>query len=135
MPTAVKPSPASAGNQRIPRRFPVAAKLRKVTLDPAEGNCCSFTLTVNNGQWEKRLTGGDPGFAPGNVVLSGTYVGTGDEINFYRHDHDYTGSDTEVWGPTSGARTAGRSRSRQTAGLAVPGDSGLVVEPWQQTGT
>ncbi len=34
-----------------------------------------------------------------NGNASGTYVVTGDKVTFYRSDHAYPGSDTEIWGP------------------------------------
>jgi TRAP-type C4-dicarboxylate transport system substrate-binding protein len=114
----------------------VAAGAGPGELWPGEDNWGSFTLTLGNGQWEKRLTGGDPGFTPNNAVLSGTYVVTGDTINFYRHDYDYTGSDTEVWGPYIWSAYRGTltfKRDGWTSGSQ--GDSGLVVKPWQQIGT
>jgi len=104
-------------------------------LDPGEGNWGSFTLTLGNSQWVLRLTGGDPAAAPNNLVDSGTYVVTGDKINFYRHDHDYPSSDTEVWGPYIWSAYRGTLTFKRDGWTAGWGPVGLVVKPWQQIGT
>ena len=51
-----------------------------------------FTLTFRNGTFSETGTGP-------NSSASGGYVARGNKIVFHRHDHAYTGSDTEVWGP------------------------------------
>ena len=69
---------------------------------------------------------------PGRML---TYVTTGDKISFYRHDHDYSSSGTEIWGPyiwsvyrdTLTFKTAGWSGGFQ-------GPMSLVVKPWDKTG-
>jgi len=56
---------------------------------------------------------------------------SGDKITFYRHNHAYPGSDTEVWGPYTWSvyrdaltfKRAGWSGGDQ-------GPSVLVVKPW-----
>jgi TRAP-type C4-dicarboxylate transport system substrate-binding protein len=40
-----------------------------------------------------------PHVGPSSGPASGTYVVKGDEVTFYRSDHSYPGSDTEIWGP------------------------------------
>jgi TRAP-type transport system periplasmic protein len=114
----------------------IAAGADPGELGPSEGNWGHFTLTFRQGQWWLRLVGGDPGVAPNNLEEYGSYVVTGHQISFYRHDHDYTGSDTEVWGPyiwsmyrdTLTFKKAGWTGSTQ-------GPTSLVVRPWRTTGT
>jgi TRAP-type C4-dicarboxylate transport system substrate-binding protein len=113
----------------------IAAGGQPGSLDPGEGNWGSVTLTLNNGQWLWRLTGGDPGVMPNNLVDSGTYVVTGGEINFYRHDHDYQTSDTEVWGPFIWSAYRGTLTFKRAGWTGDSmGPTALVVKPWQQTG-
>ncbi len=105
-------------------------------LGPSEGNWGHFTLTFRNGHWWERLLGGDPGVAPNNLMEYGTYVVTGDKINFYRHDHDYAGSDTEVWGPYVWSVYRGALTFKKGGATQGPtGPTGLVVKPWRKTGT
>jgi TRAP-type C4-dicarboxylate transport system substrate-binding protein len=114
----------------------IAAGGQPGSLDPGEGNRGSVTLTLGNGQWLWRLTGGDPGVTPNNLVVSGTYVVTGDEINFYRHDHAYFGSDTEVWGPYIWSAYRGTLTFKRAGWTGdSQGATALVVKPWQQIGT
>jgi TRAP-type C4-dicarboxylate transport system substrate-binding protein len=101
---------------------------------PPEGNWGQFTLKFSHGHWWQWLTGGDPAAEPNNVLLYGTYVLTGNEIIFYRHDHDYTGSDTEVWGPYLWSDYRDMLTFRTDAGINE-GPVGLVVKPWRKTGT
>jgi hypothetical protein len=61
---------------------------------------------------------------------------SGYKVTFYRHDHAYPGSDTEVWGPY----TWSIYRDMLTFKKAWPGGgdqgpTGLVVKPWLKTGT
>lgn len=104
-------------------------------LGPSEGNWGHFTLTFRNGHWWERLLGGDPGVAPNNKVLYGTYVVTGDKISFYRHDHDYAGSDTEVWGPYLWSVYRDTLTFKKPTTQGPTGPTGLVVKPWRKTGT
>jgi TRAP-type C4-dicarboxylate transport system substrate-binding protein len=105
-------------------------------LEPSEGNWGHFTFTLSQGRWWYRLTGGDPGVTPNNKLLYGTYVVTSDKINFYRHDHDYPSSDTEVWGPYIWSvyrDTLTFKKDGWTGGTQGP--TGLIVKPWSRTGT
>src|SRR5215472_1329435 len=77
----------------------IAAGADPNSLLPSEGNWGHCTLMFRHGHWWQRLLGGDPGVAPNNLEDYGTYVVTGHQISFYRHDHDYASSDTEIWGP------------------------------------
>jgi len=105
-------------------------------LAPSLGNWGHFTLKLSQGRWWIHLLGGDPAVAPNNVYYYGTYVVTGHQIKFYRHDHDYPGSDTEIWGPyiwsvyrdTLTFKKAGWTGSTQ-------GPTGLAVRPWRTSGT
>jgi len=60
-------------------------------------------------------------------------VVTGHEINFYRHDHDYATSDTEVWGPYIWSVYRDTLTFKTTA--STNGPTELVVKPWRKTGT
>ena len=114
----------------------IAAGADSSELQPSQGNWGHFTLTFSRGHWSIRNLGGDPAVAPNNVHYWGTYVVTGHQISFYRHDHDYPGSDTEVWGPyiwsvyrdTLTFKKAGWTGSTQ-------GPTGLTVRPWRRSGT
>jgi len=64
------------------------------------------------------------------VLLYGTYVVTGDKINFYRHDHDYPGSDTEVWGPYIWSVYRDTLTFKWTGGTQGPIE--LIVKPWNR---
>jgi hypothetical protein len=91
-----------------------------------------FTWTVDRGHW--RQTG--PGGFSGVITNYGTYLVSGDKITFYRSDHEYPGSDTEIWGPyfwsvyrdTLTLKKAGWSGRDQ-------GPTALVVKPWRKIGT
>jgi TRAP-type C4-dicarboxylate transport system substrate-binding protein len=100
----------------------------------AEENWGHFTLTLSRGQWRLRLIGGgDPGVPANYRQAYGTYVVSGDKILFDRRDHDYLGSDTEVWGPYIWSvyrDTLTLSRAGPT-----PMPTGLVVRPWHKTRT
>jgi TRAP-type C4-dicarboxylate transport system substrate-binding protein len=105
-------------------------------LVPSEGNWGHFTLTLQQGHWSMRLLGGDPAAAPNNLHYFGTYVVTGQQINFYRHDQSYTGSNTEVWGPYIWSvyrDTLTFKKYGWTGGIQGP--TSLIVKPWRTTGT
>jgi TRAP-type C4-dicarboxylate transport system substrate-binding protein len=114
----------------------IAAGADSSALGPGLGNWGHFTLTFGQGHWWIRHIGGDPAVAPNNLYYYGTYVVTGQQITFYRHDHDYPGSDTEIWGPytwsvyrdTLTFKKAGWTGDTQ-------GPTNLVVKPWRTTGT
>ena len=97
---------------------------------PSEGNWGDFTLRLDRGRWWQRLTGGDPGVDPSNVLLYGTYVVTGDKISFYRHDHDYPSSDTEIWGPYIWSVYRDTLTFKWAGGTQGP--IGLTVKPWSR---
>jgi hypothetical protein len=111
----------------------IAAGADPGSLLPSEGNWGHITLMLRQRHWWWRLLGGDPGVTANNLVDYGTYVVAGQQITFYRHDHDTAGSDTEVWGPYIW------SLYRDTLTFKLPaaaqGPLGLVVKPWRNTGT
>lgn len=111
----------------------IAAGADAGSLRPSEGNWGHYTLTFRHGHWWQRLIGGDPGVTPDHREQSGTYVVTGPQITFYRHDHAYPGSDTQVWGPYTWSAYG----DNLTFGLAAPPPMplGLVVKPWRKTST
>jgi TRAP-type C4-dicarboxylate transport system substrate-binding protein len=95
------------------------------------GNWGHFTLRFAQGRWWE--TGP---LGTNSSESSGTYVVSGYKVTFYRHDHAYPGSDTEVWGPY----TWSIYRDMLTFKKAWPGGgdqgpTGLVVKPWLKTGT
>jgi TRAP-type C4-dicarboxylate transport system substrate-binding protein len=105
-------------------------------LGPGEGNWGHFSLTLRQGQWWIRLIGGDPAVTPNNVYYYGTYAVTGQQITFYRHDHDSPGSDSEVWGPYTWSvyrDTLTFKKAGWTGGIQGP--TSLTVRPWRTTGT
>jgi TRAP-type C4-dicarboxylate transport system substrate-binding protein len=104
-------------------------------LQPGEGNWGQFTLTFRQGHWWQRLIGGDPGAAANNLEEYGTYVVTGRQITLYRHDHAYTGSDTEIWGPYTWSVYRDTLTLKKATAPGVPSPTGLVVKPWRKTGT
>ena len=63
----------------------------------------------------------------------GTYVVTGDKITFYRHDHAYPGSDTEVVGPYIWSVYRDTLTFKQ-GGPGFVGGIGWVLKPWRKTG-
>ena len=107
------------------------AEFSAAGADPSEASIPSnighFMFSFSKGRW--RMIGPPGGSA------SGTYSVTGDRITFYRHDHAYAGSDTEVWGPYiwSVYRDTLRFKKAGPPGIAMP--TGLVVKPWRKTGT
>jgi hypothetical protein len=102
---------------------------------PSEGNWGHFILTLRHDHWSWRLIGGDPRVTPNNVLDFGTYVTNGDKINFYRHDHDYATSDTEVWGPYIWSVYRDTLTFKTTGGTGgTQGPMGLVVKPWDKIG-
>jgi TRAP-type C4-dicarboxylate transport system substrate-binding protein len=94
-------------------------------------NWGQFTLTLRRGHWWLRLIGGDPGVPANDRLACGTYVVTGDKILFHRHDHDYLGSDTEVWGPYIWTVYRDTLTFKKTGPAPMP--TGLVVKPWLKT--
>jgi TRAP-type transport system periplasmic protein len=114
----------------------IAAGADPNELVPSEGNFGDFTLKLSQRRWQIRQTGGDPQIAANNKFYFGTYVVTGNKINFYRHDHDYPGSDTEIWGPYIWSVYRDTLTFKKDGGTQVPtGPTGLTVRPWRKTGT
>ena len=110
----------------------VAAGASSGELQPSEGNWGHFTLTFRQGHWWQRVT--DSEGSPNNLFYYGTYVVTGHEINFYRHDHDYATSDTEVWGPYIWSVYRDTLTFKQ-GGPGFVGGLGWVLKPWRKIGT
>lgn len=94
------------------------------------GNWGRFSLTFDRGHFSDI----GPDVGPENGPASGKYVVNGDEITFYRTDHAYPGSDTEIWGPYtwSAYRDTLTFRKSQSFG---EGPTGLVVKPWRRSGS
>jgi TRAP-type C4-dicarboxylate transport system substrate-binding protein len=95
-----------------------------------------FTLKFSSGHWWLRLTGGDPAVPPNHRLAYGTYAVAGDKVLFHRHDQDYVGSGTEVWGPYIWSvyrDTLTFKRDGWTGGTQGP--TGLIVKPWRKSGT
>jgi TRAP-type C4-dicarboxylate transport system substrate-binding protein len=100
---------------------------------PSLGNFGRFTLRLSQGRWWWRNIGGDPAAPPADTYAHGTYVVTGDKINLFRHDHAYTSSDTEVWGPYIWSVYKDTLTFKKASPAPMP--TGLVVKPWRKTGT
>ena len=109
----------------------IAAGADSSELGPGLGNWGHFTLTFGQGHWWIRLIGGDPAVTPNNLYYYGTYTVTGQQVTFYRHDHDYPGSDTEIWGPYTWSVYRDTLTFKKDGG----GPTSLVVKPWRKTGT
>jgi TRAP-type C4-dicarboxylate transport system substrate-binding protein len=70
---------------------------------------------------------------PGKPATSGTYVVRGNKITFYRHDHDYPGSDAEVWGPfTWSVYRDTLTFKKAWYGAAGQGPTAFVIKPWHK---
>jgi TRAP-type C4-dicarboxylate transport system substrate-binding protein len=83
-----------------------------------------FTLTFHRGHFF------DNGTKP-NGSGSGTFVVRGDKITFYRHDHAYPGSDTEIWGPYIWSVYRDTLTFKKVSPLPeIP--TSLVVKPWRR---
>ena len=106
----------------------VAAGAGPGDLLPSEGKWGRFTMRFSRGHWW--LTG--PPSTTGSA--SGTYVVTGSQIRFDRHDHAYAGSDTEVWGPYIWSVYRDALTFKTTGWIDTQGPMGLVVKPWQKIG-
>jgi TRAP-type transport system periplasmic protein len=87
------------------------------------GNYGHMTLKFSKGHWWH----GNPG------PSSGTYVVSGNEITFYRSDHEYLGSDAETWGPYIWSVYRDTLTLKKAGGSQGP--TSLVVKPWRKTGT
>jgi len=114
----------------------IAAGADPNELLPGQGNWGQFTLSLRRGHWSIHHIGGDPAVTPNNLYYYGTYVVTGQQITFYRHDHDYPGSDTEIWGPYTWSvyrDTLTFKKAGWTGGTRGP--TLLAVKPWRTIGT
>ena len=79
------------------------------------------TLKLGHGRfWDS----GDP--------ASGTYVVHGNKITFYRHDHDYPGSDAEVWGPFTWSVYRNTLTFKKAWSLGGQGPTAFVIKPWHK---
>jgi hypothetical protein len=96
------------------------------------GNYGHFMLTFERGHW--RQVG--PGRPSGLIANYGTYMVSGDKITFYRSDHEYPGSDTEIWGPYFWSVYRDTLTLKKTGwSVRDQGPTSLVVKPWRKTGT
>jgi hypothetical protein len=99
---------------------------------PSEGDWGHYTFTFRHGHYWTRLLGDDPGVSPNNDRVNyGAYAVTGDKITFYRHDHAYPGSDTEVTGPFIWSVYRDTLTFKQGSPGFV-GGLGWTVKPWAQ---
>ena len=92
-----------------------------------------FSLRFIGGQWSLQLISGDPGVPASYRLAYGTYAVAGDKIVFHRHDHDYPGSDSEVWGPYEWSVYRGMLTFKKAGSAPMP--TGPVVKLWRKTGT
>ena len=121
-----------ASSMRVPaRQERYAAGAASDELLPSQGNWGRFTFTLSRGHWWQTAR---PSTAPGWTAY-GSYVVAGHKVTFYRHDHDYQGSDTEIWGPYiwSVYRDALTFQKAGWTG-STQGPTGLAVRPWRRTG-
>jgi hypothetical protein len=97
--------------------------------DPSEDlpvNWGHFTLVFDHGRWWSI------GRKPGSSA-AGTYAVSGSKITFYRDDHAYPGSNTEVWGPYVWSVYRDTLTFSKPASFAG-GPTELVVKPWRKAG-
>jgi hypothetical protein len=106
------------------------AELNAAGASPDESsnpaNVGHFTFTFTRKYWSMS---GPPG-----STASGTYHVTGNKISFYRHDHAYSGSDTEVWGPYIWSVYRDTLTFKKAGPPGVPMPTSLVVKPWDKIG-
>lgn len=88
-----------------------------------------FMLTFDRGHWRQA----GPGGSSGVITNYGTYMVSGDKITFYRSDHEYPGSDTEIWGPYFWSVYRDTLTLKKAGGSQGP--TSLVVKPWRKIGT
>jgi TRAP-type transport system periplasmic protein len=106
-----------------------------LAADPGPGedqpeNYGHFMLTFERGHWRQIGPGGT---SDQEVTNYGTYLVSGDKITFYRSDHEYPGSDTEIWGPYIWSVYRDTLTLKKAGGSQGP--TSLVVKPWRKTGT
>jgi hypothetical protein len=104
-------------------------ELMAAGADPSEdlpANYGHFIFTFERGSFSQI------GPRPGEVEGAGSYVVINHTITFYRTDHAYPGSDTEVWGPY----TWSVYRGTLTFAKAGPGPmpTSPVVKSWRSVG-
>jgi TRAP-type C4-dicarboxylate transport system substrate-binding protein len=96
---------------------------------PFDEICCAnwgpYTWTFDRGHWRQ---GGHPG-----ASAAGTYVVNRDQITFYRNDHAYPASDTEIWGPYTWSVYRDTLTFEKSASF-VAGPTGPLVKPWRKIG-
>jgi TRAP-type C4-dicarboxylate transport system substrate-binding protein len=105
-------------------------ELNAAGADPSEdlpANYGHFTLTFDRGHFSDV----GPPVGPGSGPASGTYVVNKDQINFYRHDHSYPGSDTEIWGPYTWSVYRDTLIFKKSGPSPMP--TGLVVKAWRRS--
>jgi hypothetical protein len=141
-------SPDAASCQATSRSGGVAASVRELegrwevtyTLnqlnaagaDPSEdapANYGRFTLTFDRG----RFSDVGPAVGPNSGPASGTYLVRGDQITFYRSDHSYPGSNSEIWGPYTWSVYRDTLTFKKNGPGPMP--TGLVVKAWRQSGS
>ena len=105
-------------------------ELNAAGADPSEdlpANYGHFTLTFDRGHF---LNVG-PRVGRGSGPASGTYVVNGDQITFYRSDHAYPGSDTEIFGPYIWSVYRDTLTFKKNGPGPMP--TGLVVKAWRRS--
>jgi TRAP-type C4-dicarboxylate transport system substrate-binding protein len=102
-------------------------------LAPPLANFGHITLTLSRSHWRWRTVGGDPAAIPSSTYAYGTYVVTGNKINFHRHDNAYPSSDTEIWGPYIWSMYRDTLTFKKDGWTgSTQGPTGLTVKPWSK---
>ena len=106
------------------------SQLNAAGADPSEDIPVNYgrqTLTFDG----RHFSNAGPNVGPSAGPASGTYVVKGDEITFYRSDHSYPGSDTEIWGPYTWSVYRDTLTLKKGSSFGQ-GPTGLVVKPWRR---
>jgi hypothetical protein len=131
-PVAATVGPTQSGAE-LQGRWQVTYSERELNTagaDPSEDLPANYghqTLVFEGRAWSNA----GPHVGPSSGTASGTYLVHGDEITFYRHDHSYPGSDTEIWGPYIWSAYRDTLTFRKGKDFAQ-GPTGLVVKPWRR---
>jgi hypothetical protein len=130
--TSVSGGPGGAAKE-LQGRWEVTytlSQLNDAGADPSEDVPTNYghqTLTFEG----RHFSNVGPDVGPSAGAATGTYVVKGPQITFYRSDHSYPGSDTEVWGPYTWS-VYRDTLTFKKVGHAV-GPTSLVVKAWRRS--
>jgi TRAP-type C4-dicarboxylate transport system substrate-binding protein len=105
-------------------------QLNAAGADPSEDLPANYghqTLTFDG----RNFSDAGPDVGPGAGAASGIYVVKGPEITFYRSDHSYPGSNTEIWGPFTWSVYRDTLTFKKNGPGPMP--TSLVVKAWRRS--